>query len=85
MPTLTLATAQPSLTGMTAQAAKRQHRRNQRRQQEHALVGAGRNDRLLEDELQKIGEGLEQPEGTDDVRTAAQLHRRPDLAVGKQN
>ena len=38
----------------------RQHRRDQRRQQEHALVGAGRDDRLLEDELQQVGEGLQQ-------------------------
>ena len=77
-----LAIAQPSATGMTAQADERQHRGHQRRQQEHALVGAGRDDRLLEDELEQVGEGLQQPPGADDIRAAAQLHRRPDLAVG---
>ena len=60
----------------------RQHGRDQRRQQEDALVGARRDDRLLEDEFQKVGERLQQPPRTDDVRAAAQLHRRPDLAVG---
>jgi hypothetical protein len=49
------------------------------------LVGARRNDRLLEDELQQVGEGLQQAEGADHVGAAAQLHRRPDLAVGEQD
>src|SRR5690606_5983415 len=58
---------------------------NERRKQEDRLVGACRDHRLLEDELQKVGEGLEQPPGTDDVRAAAKLHGSPDLSVGKQN
>ena len=61
---------------------ERQHAGDQRRQQEHALVGAGRDDRLLEHELEQVGEGLQQPPGPDHVRAAPHLHRRPDLAVG---
>ena len=38
---------------------EREGRGGERRQQEHALVGAGRDDRLLEGELQKVGERLE--------------------------
>ena len=53
-----------------------------RREQEDALVGAGRDDRLLEHEFQQIGEGLQQAERPDHVRSAPHLHRRPDLAVG---
>ena len=77
-----LAIAQPSADRDDRPGRERQRRRHQRRQQEHALVGAGRDDRLLEDELQQVGEGLQQAPGTDHVRAAAQLHRRPDLAVG---
>ena len=73
-----------SLTGMTAQAASAQRRRRQRRQQKHALVGARRDQRLFEHELQKIGERLQQAEGSDDVRAAAHLHRRPHFAVHQQ-
>ena len=64
---------------------QRQRRGHQRRQQEDALVGARRDDRLLEDELQQVGEALQQAEGADDVRAAAHLHRRPDLAVGVED
>ena len=67
---------------MTAQAESASVADDQRREQEDALVGAGRDDRLLEHELQQVGEGLQQAPGADDVRPAAQLHRRPDLAVG---
>ncbi len=76
-----LATAQPSLTGITAQAAIAKNGRDERREQEHALVGARRDDRLLEDELQEVGEGLQKAPGPDDVRTTTQLDCRPDLAV----
>ena len=57
-------------------------RGDERREQEQPLVRARRDHRLLEHELEKIGEGLQQPPRPDDVRTAAHLHRRPDLAVG---
>ena len=77
-----LAMAQPSADRDDRPGRDREHRRDERRQQEHALVGAGRDDRLLEDELQKVGEGLQRAPRTDDVRAAAKLHRRPDLAVG---
>ena len=76
------AITQPAATGITAQADSASIARDQRREQEDALVGAGRDHRLLEHEFQEIGEGLEQAPGPDDVRAAAQLHRRPDLAVG---
>ena len=55
----------------------------QRRQQEDDLVGAGRDDRFLEHEFEKVGEGLQQAVGAHDVGPAPHLHRRPDLAVGK--
>ena len=80
-----LAITQPAASGITAQAESASIDGHQRREQEHALVGAGRDDRLLEDELQEVGEGLQQAAGTDDVRAAAHLHRRPDLAVGVED
>ncbi|GCC49345.1 hypothetical protein chiPu_0033695, partial [Chiloscyllium punctatum] len=64
---------------------QRQDARHQRRQQEHALVGAGRDHRLLQHEFQQVGEGLQQSERADHVGAAADLHRRPDLAVGEQD
>jgi hypothetical protein len=85
MPTLMSAITQPASSGITAQAASASTDRDQRRQQEHDLVGARRDDRLLEHELEQVGEGLQQAEGADDVGAAAQLHRRPDLAVGEQD
>src|SRR5262249_23206678 len=51
-------------------------------QEKHALVSAGRNDRLLDDEFEEIGERLEQTPRSDHVRAAPDLHRRPDLAIG---
>ena len=80
-----LAIAQPCVDRDHRPGRERQHRRDQRRQQEHALVGAGRDDRLLEHELQQVGEGLQQAQRADDVGAAAQLHRRPDLAVGVED
>ena len=73
---------QPALTGITAQAASASVQRDERRQQEDALVGAGRNDRLLQHEFEQVGEGLEQAPGPDHVRAAPDLHRRPDFPVG---
>ncbi len=80
-----LAITQPSASGTTAQVDSASSHGDQRRQQEDRLVGAGRNDRLLEDELQKVGEGLEKTPRTHHVRTTAQLHGCPDLAVGQQD
>ena len=60
---------------------EREHAGDQRREQEHALVGARRDHRLLEHELQQVGEGLQQAPGADHVRaraaicTAAQILR----------
>ena len=75
-------TTQPSASGITAQEAKARVAVTSGRKQEQALVRARRDHRLLEHELEKVGEGLQQPPWPDDVRTAAHLHRRPDLAVG---
>ncbi len=52
-----------------------------RREQEQPLVRGGRNDRFLKEDLQTVGERLEQAERPDDVGTAPQRHRRPDLAI----
>ena len=64
---------------------QRQRHGDERSEKENRLVGASRNHRLLEDELQKVGERLEQTPRTDHVRAAAHLHGSPDLAVGVQN
>ena len=79
------AITQPSIDRDHRPGGERQHAGDQRRQQEHALVGAGRNDRLLEHEFQQVGEGLQQAPRADHVRAAPDLHRRPDLAVGEQH
>src|SRR5262249_50074606 len=50
--------------------------------QEDALIGTGWDDRLLEYEFEQIGEGLQQAEGSNHVRSATHLHRRPHFAVG---
>ena len=76
------ATAQPSATGMTAQAESARPAVDYRRKQEDALVGAGRDDRLLEHEFQQVGEGLQQAEGSNHIRPAPHLYRGPHLAVG---
>ena len=61
---------------------ERQRAGDQRRQEKHALVGAGGDDRLLEHELDEIGERLEQSPRADHVRPAPDLDGGPDLAVG---
>ena len=60
-----------------------QRHADQRRQQEDHLVGAGRDDHFLEQEFERVGDGLQQAEGADHIGAAAHLHRRPDLAVGQ--
>ena len=49
---------------------------------EQAAIGARRDDRLLEEDLEAVGEALQQAERPDHVGPAAKRHRRPDLAVG---
>ena len=73
---------QPGAQGITAQTITGSTKRDHRRQQEHRLVGPRRDDDLLDDVLQEVGEALQQPPRPDHVRPAPQLHRRPDLAVG---
>ena len=60
----------------------RQGERQHRRHQEQQPVGARRDDRLLHQHLQRVGERLQQAERPDHVRAFAQLHRRQDLALG---
>ncbi len=61
---------------------QRQDAGHERRQQEDALVGARRDHRFLQHELEEVGERLKQTPWADHVRSAPDLHRRPDLAVG---
>ena len=53
-----------------------------RRDQEQAAIGRGGDDGLLEEDLEPVGEALQQAERADHVGPAPQRHRRPDLAVG---
>jgi hypothetical protein len=53
--------------------------------QEQHLVGRGRDDRLLQHEFQEIREALQQTPGSDHVRAAPELHRRPDLPIRQQD
>jgi hypothetical protein len=46
------------------------------------LLAPAGNDRLLEDELEEVGERLQHAPRPDDVRPAAQVDRTPDLALG---
>jgi hypothetical protein len=80
-----LAITQPSFERNDRPGGKRQRHGDERREKEDHLVGRRRDHRLLEDELQEVGEGLEETPGADDVRAAAQLHGRPDLAVGQKH
>ena len=52
-----------------------------RREDEDPLVGRARDDGFLQEHLQPVGKALQQAEGADYVRPAAQIDRRPDLAV----
>ena len=76
------AIAQPALSGMTAQAASDRVHITSGASRNMPLLAGRRDHRLLQHELEQVGEGLEQAPGADHVRAAAQLHRRPDLAVG---
>ena len=82
MPTLMSAIAQPSFTGITAQAIIASDEGQHRRHQEQQRFAARRDDRLLHHHLERVGEGLQQAERADHVRPFAQLHRRQDLALG---
>ena len=53
-----------------------------RRDQEQPLVGARRDDGFLEEDLEAVGEALQQAPRPDHVRPAAKRDRRPDLALG---
>ena len=77
-----LAIAQPASSGITAQAESASTEITSGASRNMTLLARRRDHRLLQHELQEIGEGLEQAERADHVRAAAQLHGRPDLAVG---
>ena len=61
---------------------QRQDEGDHRRQDEHDPVGAGRDDGFLEQQLEAVGDRLQQAERADHVRALAQLHGRDDLALG---
>ena len=52
-----------------------------RRSEEHDLVGAGRQDGFLEEQLDGVGEGLQEAEGADHVGAHPQVHGRHNLAL----
>ena len=61
-------------------AGKRQNTSDQRRQQEHALVGTIGNDNFFQNKFEQVCKRLEQTPGPNDVRprricTAAQILR----------
>jgi hypothetical protein len=84
MPTLMSAITQPVAHGITAQARKRQHAGDSGASRNTPLLAPAGMTISLKHELQQVGEGLQQAERADDVGALAQLHRRPDLAVGEQ-
>ena len=67
---------------MTAQAMRRKREGQHRRGEEDAAIGAARDHRLLDEQLQPVGDRLQQPERADDVGALAQLRRGQDLALG---
>ena len=82
MPTLMSAIAQPSFTGMTAQASIARAK---------VSIGAIRNSSRFDPDgmivsfisiFSASAKGCAQAERADDVRALAQLHRRQDLAFG---
>ena len=72
---------QPGANGITAQAAKASIEADQRRQQEHDLVGARRDDRLLSTNLRSRRTTAAGRTGRPRSGPCASA-RRPDLAVG---
>ena len=77
-----LAIAQPSLERDHRPGDQRQDEGQHRREEEQQPVRAGRDDRLLDQHLERVGERLQQAERTDHVRALAQLDRRQHLALG---
>ena len=82
MPTLMSASTKPVVERDHRPGDQRQQEGQHRRGEEDDAVGAARDDRLLEQQLEAVGERLQQAERADDVGPLAQLHRRQDLALG---
>ena len=62
----------------------RQREGEHRRHQEQETVRSRRDDRLLHQHLDRVGERLQQPERPDHVRSAADLDRGQHLALGER-
>ena len=77
-----LAITTPASNGMTAQATRLSVNVMIGAMMNTSRFGAARDDRLLDQELEPVGEGLQQPERADDVRPLAQLRERQHLALG---
>ena len=82
IPTFMSEITQPGAQGITAQTITGSTKEIIGARKNTALSAPDGDDDLLDDVLQEVGEALQQPPGPDHVRPAAQLHRRPDLAVG---
>ena len=52
--------------------------------EEQVAVRARRNDDFLEDQLEHVGEGLQQPQRADAIGADAHLHPADDLALGQR-
>ena len=69
---------------MTAHAASAGAERQHRRDEEQVAARPRRDDDLLEDELEHIGEGLQEPERPYPVGADANLHPADHLALGER-
>ena len=74
--------AQPVANGMTDKSGRNRHEHHQRCDAEQRHVGLRRRDVLLENQLDRIGECLEQAEGTGLLRPQAHLYARRHLPLG---
>ncbi len=74
---------QPGVERKHRPGRQRRHQRQHRREQKQQLVGAARNDDLLEHQLDGVGDRLQPTLGPDPVRPHAHLHVTDDLALGE--
>ena len=68
-------------TGTIVKIKQRRQERQVGRQLEHDAVGLGRHEVFFEEELDAVGERLQDAEGTRPVRPDAVLHVGDDLAL----
>jgi hypothetical protein len=76
-----LARIAPELNGITAQASSATVKVTMGPIRNRPLLAAVGNDGFLKEDLQTVGEGLQQAERAHHVGTATQRHGGPDLAV----